>query len=138
VAAPLATTTGKILFTLAGGGYDGSAWTIANPVALSMNSEETFSTTSRGANIVFATTPQGSTARSERLRVAGNGNVGVGTPVPNQKLEVNGGIRLNTGTTKPTCDSNARGTFWVTQSSPSDVVEVCVQLDGALVWKALW
>jgi len=47
--------------------------------------------------------------------------------IPTAQLEVDGGMRLNTTVTKPTCDSTQRGTFWVTQaaSGANDNVEVC-------------
>ncbi|MEW6584685.1 MAG: hypothetical protein AB1442_03630 [Nitrospirota bacterium] len=58
-----------------------------------------------------------------------SGNVGISTTSPSQKLEVNGGVRLNTATTKPTCDANARGTQWFTQgaSGVKDTLEVCAK-----------
>jgi hypothetical protein len=65
------------------------------------------------------------------------GNVGIGTPGPNEKFEVNGGIRLNTTSAKPTCDASKRGTFWFTQGGigVADVLEVCMKLqDGTYVW----
>lgn len=71
------------------------------------------------------------------LSMASNQNVGVGTTAPAQKLEVNGGVRLNTATSRPACDNNTRGTFWVTQGSPSDTVSVCVSVNGAMNWKTL-
>jgi len=57
------------------------------------------------------------------------GNVGVGTSTPGRELEVNGGVRLNTATAKPTCDASTRGTFWVTLggSGVEDLVEVCTK-----------
>ena len=74
------------------------------------------------------------------MRITSAGNVGVGTPVPGQKLEVNGGIRLNPAVTpstpilpvKATCDSTVRGTIWLTQGSSvapftADALEVCVK-----------
>lgn len=56
-------------------------------------------------------------------------NVGIGVSNPAQTLEINGGLRLNTTATKPTCSSSQRGTFWVTQSGAGvkDAVEVCVK-----------
>lgn len=56
-------------------------------------------------------------------------NVGIGVSSPAMNLEVNGGLRLNTSASKPTCGSSIRGTFWVTQSGTGvkDSVQVCVK-----------
>ena len=64
------------------------------------------------------------------------GNVGIGTTTPAQKLEVVGGIRLNTAAGTPACDSNARGTLWVTQGA-TDTVQICVQTGSGLAWKTI-
>jgi N-acetylneuraminic acid mutarotase len=141
VAAPLATTSGKILFSLAGGGHDGVAWTAQNPSLISMVAEELFTPTAHGANILFHTTAPGGILRSEKMRVAGNGNVGIGTTAPTQKLEVNGGFRINTAAVKPSCDSTVRGTFWLTQKGTGtmDTLEVCIKdASEAYLWKAVW
>ncbi|MFA5840963.1 MAG: hypothetical protein WC847_01665 [Candidatus Paceibacterota bacterium] len=55
------------------------------------------------------------------------GNVGVGVTAPSQKLEVNGGVRLNTVTAKPTCDVTVRGTLWTAQGGAgvADTAEIC-------------
>lgn len=74
--------------------------------------------------------------RAERMRVAGNGNVGIGTSAPNQKLEVNGGVRLMTNDAQPACNDGARGTFWVVRGT-TDTVQVCVQGTGGPVWKTV-
>ncbi|MFA5936398.1 MAG: hypothetical protein WC822_00820 [Candidatus Paceibacterota bacterium] len=69
------------------------------------------------------------------------GNIGIGTTSPAQKLEVNGGVRLNTVTAKPTCDSTIRGTFWAVQSAAGvkDTVEVCAKDAGdAYAWRELY
>ena len=69
------------------------------------------------------------------------GKVGIGAEGPSQKLEVNGGVRLNTVTVKPTCDVTVRGTFWATQGATDvkDDVEVCAK-DGsnAYAWRPIY
>ncbi|PLY16314.1 MAG: hypothetical protein C0631_04065, partial [Sedimenticola sp.] len=66
------------------------------------------------------------------LAIDTNGNVGIGTgntTMPTQKLEVNGGIRMNPATAKPECTESARGTFWFTQGGTGvkDSLEVCAK-----------
>jgi hypothetical protein len=73
--------------------------------------------------------------------LAVNGNVGIGTTSPSAKLEINGGVRLNTATAKPTCDSTQRGIFWVTQGTAGvkDNVEVCAKdATDAYAWRTLY
>lgn len=68
-------------------------------------------------------------------------NVGIGTASPAQTLEVNGGVRLNTATAQPTCNSAGRGTFWVVQSGTGvkDYVQVCVKnASDAYVWALIY
>jgi len=80
----------------------------------------------------------GTTAGSATgLVVSSSNNVGISTEFPTQKLEVNGGVRLNTVTARPTCDANARGTFWVEQDTTNDVVQVCAMTGGSLMWTTL-
>ncbi len=59
-----------------------------------------------------------------RLRTDSD-SVGIGTRNPTQKVEINGGLRLNTADTQPVCDDNARGTQWFRQESTGDSLEVC-------------
>lgn len=83
------------------------------------------------------TTPVG----TPRLVIKGDGSVGIGTTTPSQSLEINGGVRINTATPKPTCDADARGTQWFTQGTAGvkDTLEVCAK-DAAnnYAWRTLW
>ncbi|RJP43607.1 hypothetical protein C4587_02930 [Candidatus Parcubacteria bacterium] len=68
-------------------------------------------------------------------------NVGVGVASPQQTLEVNGGLRLNTTALQPTCDANQRGTFWMFQAGGGvkDRVEVCVRnATGTYLWAVIY
>ncbi len=96
------------------------------------------------------------TTKYERLRITANGNIGINANTPKQRLEVGGGIRLNTvatksdptANTKPDCSnantnvvSDVRGTLWFTQgaSGVADKMEVCAK-DAAnnYAWVALF
>jgi Tfp pilus assembly protein PilE len=72
-------------------------------------------------------------------------NVGIGSGAvsPQQRLEVDGGLRLNTSAAKPACSAvqNTRGTFWVTQSGAGakDNVEVCVKnASDTYIWAPIY
>jgi hypothetical protein len=72
-----------------------------------------------------------------------NGNVGIGTAAVStgQRLEVNGGIALNTTSAQPTCSSTTRGTFWVTQgaSGVKDSVQVCAKdATDTYAWRTIY
>ncbi len=69
-------------------------------------------------------------------------NVGIGASMvsPTQKLEIDGGVKLNPSTSKPTCDSTARGMMWFTAAAAgtSDAVEVCIRNSSSTyVWSQL-
>ena len=55
-------------------------------------------------------------------------NVGIGASAPRQKLEVNGGVRLNpVSTSQPACDNSIRGSLWFVSrgANASDTLEIC-------------
>lgn len=96
---------------------------------LESKAEGNWTVSSTPSNFAFFTTPSGSSTRVERMRLTGAGNVGIGTTNPSQKLEVNGGVMLNTSTAKPTCNSTTRGTMWFTKAGvgAADTLEVCAK-----------
>lgn len=87
--------------------------------------------------MVFQRAPAGGALTTLMVLKGTTGNFGIGATTPTQKFEVNGGVRLNTVTSKPTCDSTARGTFWVEQGSPSDTVYVCLMINSVYSWKTV-
>ncbi|MFA5840844.1 MAG: hypothetical protein WC847_01045 [Candidatus Paceibacterota bacterium] len=86
-------------------------------------------------NLIYGTALDGTGA------TLSSGNIGIGVKAPAQKLEVNGGVRLNTVTAKPTCDATVRGTFWSFQGGTGvkDTVEVCAKDVGdAYAWRTIY
>jgi len=82
-----------------------------------------------------------------------NGRVGIGQVAPTQKLEVNGGLRLNPASVttsvpfvattaapaKPGCDVNARGTLWyVNNGAAKDNLQVCVYTGSGYLWTNIY
>jgi hypothetical protein len=96
----------------------------------------TWTATSFPTSVRFETTPSGGIARLERMRINASGNVGIGTTAPAQKLDVSGGIRLNSTGAQPTCDASNRGTFWVIQGT-TDVLQICAQVSGGYAWHGI-
>jgi hypothetical protein len=103
--------------------------------------EAAWTATSTPSFLSFETTAANLTTRSEKLRVTGAGNVGIGTTTPTQKLEVkNGGIRLNAGAA-PSCTTEIRGTLWLAQSSGAsgDILYVCASVgnNATPIWRTV-
>jgi hypothetical protein len=114
---------------------DARSWFV--PLACAMSATGSVECKSLGTNRNFTVTPSGT---GYTLL---NGNVGIGTTTisTGQKLEVNGGIALNTATAKPTCSATTRGTFWVTQNGAGvkDNVEVCAKdAADAYAWRTIY
>lgn len=125
-----------------------SGGTAYNAAGVNAYAESAWTTSSTPSFFSFATTKTGTTTRTERMRINSEGNIGVNTTIPKQKLEVNGGIRVypvatnaNTDTataaTKPTCDATTRGTIWLTIGASTDTLEVCAKVGGTYGFKAV-
>jgi competence protein ComGC len=69
-------------------------------------------------------------------------NVGIGTASPQQTLEVNGVLRLNTSVSSPACNSSARGTIWISThtTNATDTIQVCLEKsdNSTYFWAVLY
>jgi len=105
-------------------------------------SRDSFTISTKNDNSGIVTIPYGSfTVRNDALVVNTSGNIGVGTTTPTEKLEVNGGVKLNTTSAKPTCSVTTRGTLWFTQSAINvkDILEVCAKnASNVYAWRLLY
>jgi hypothetical protein len=96
IASPAATQVGGNLMTIAGSGHNGnpgeSGIVTLNAATIKMKAEENWTPSANGAFISFETTPPGSStaSRTERMRISGAGNVGIGTNNPLSLLHVKG------------------------------------------------
>lgn len=82
------------LLDIVGVGYTGSS-TIGYSVGARINLEADgdFQTSSSPGRIAFYTTPTGTVAAVERMRVTNQGNVGIGITSPSAFVEANGAVR---------------------------------------------
>jgi len=92
---------------VAAGWHSGGAFS-ANKVGIYFRAAENFTPTSQGTYLDIETTPIGSTTKTEKMRITGEGNVGIGTTTPTHKLEVCG----TSG-----CSYNEGGLAWIDASS---------------------
>ncbi len=95
LANPLAIQNGNFLFAIGAEGYNGSSYKRTGSV--DFIATEHWSTTANGTRIQFYTTQNGTQTASEKMRIQGNGDVGIGTTTPTAKLEVNGDLQLRGG-----------------------------------------
>jgi hypothetical protein len=89
-AKPLATLNGDSLGQFASAGYTGSAFP-SSKVKVGFLATENWTTAANGTAMTFATTANGTTTRTERMRIDNNGNIGIGTATPSHTLSLGGG-----------------------------------------------
>jgi hypothetical protein len=94
--APAAVQTNDILGGLAVRGYGTSTFSAGRGQVM-FKAAENWTDEANGTYLQFTTTPLGSGAWAERIRVTPDGNVGIGTPTPAEKLSVTGTIESSAG-----------------------------------------
>lgn len=106
--------------------------------AISVRTEGAWTSTSLPTYLTIETAGLNQSTYTEKVRVTGSGNMGIGTKTPVQKLDVNGGIRMSATTAAPTCNAVIRGTFWFTQGAPgvADTLQICAKDSaGSYLWR---
>jgi hypothetical protein len=80
-------------------GYTGTAFTAQGRARLLFRATQDWTSTANGTAIEFFTTPNDSTGPLKRMVITQDGVVGIGRANPVESLDVDGNLRLGTGTT---------------------------------------
>ena len=79
---PQNVASGVSLGAIAAFGYGSTGYSSSARANISFNTAEQWNNNAQGTYLSFETTPIGSTTKSARMRIADNGNVGIGTTTP--------------------------------------------------------
>lgn len=82
---------------VASGFHSGGAFG-GNSIGMFFKAAENFGSSAQGTYLTLETTPNGSASRAERLRVAQDGNVGIGVTAPAARLDVDGTVKVKSFT----------------------------------------
>ncbi len=85
-AVPSAVQNNDYLFGLSAAGYDGTSYTSSGRILF--RAGENFNSTDHGTGILFETAGLGSVSPSTRMVISPDGDVGIGTPTPVNRLAV--------------------------------------------------
>ena len=134
IATPTAASTGDILLRISANGYSNTGFTAGASARIDFVADELFSSTGRGSQIDFWTTPIGSTTVSNSASVSSDGFVGAG-------------VRFTTDNTYQTTrgipygeKAIASANYVATLGSDGklDSSQIPTSLSGAVVFKGSW
>jgi hypothetical protein len=117
LASPAATPNNSNLLALEGAGHTGIGFTM-DTGGVRIGSSETWSATANGTEIVFKTTENGTTTTLDKMKIANNGNVGIGLTSPASKLHVFNGASGVTPTSATTAVFEDNGNHYLGLNSP--------------------
>lgn len=104
-AIPTATELNNFMMSIGGRGYGDTGYSSQTKAVIFFQAAEDWTDSAQGAHISFWTTATGGTLRSEKMRILGSGNVGIGLTDPVSKLHVDAGtatasaLKFTVGTT---------------------------------------
>lgn len=143
-ASPSAVLANDGIGVLAFNGFDGTVFPASAPTLIRGFASENWSGNTWGSGLQFFTTANGGTTRTEKMRIAANGNIGIGTTSPFAKLSVIGGgffsdLVIENDLTVGS-DMSIAGHV-VLQRAAEENTQSCVSVnpdDGELVWNGGW
>jgi len=129
LAAPKAILNGDNIMAMQGRGYGATGFSTSSRAYMKFFAAENWTDAAQGTYISLATTPTGTAAAAERLRITAAGLVGIGTTAPAFPLSVNGviqstsgGFKFPDGTTQATAATG--GGAGLTLTSPDSSITV--------------
>lgn len=108
-ASPSAALSGDVIGALSGRVYGATGYAAASTGLINIKLNQDATDTNMGTYISFDTTPDNSVTATEKVRITGAGNVGIGTTIPGGALVVMSG-NVGLGTWKPTQLLDVKGT----------------------------
>jgi hypothetical protein len=93
---PSAVEADDMLASFNGRGYGATAFSDWPRGRIGISAAEKFTDSNQGAYLTLWTTPLGTTSVTERMRITSEGNVGINTTTPTEKLEVDGNAKADT------------------------------------------
>jgi hypothetical protein len=131
LAAPTPLQSGDLAGFLRWGGY-ADTWQ-NNLAACEVLATETWSATARGTRLAIYTTLSGQATRGERLRIDGNGYVGIATTAPQFPLHVAGTLAYGLPTAEPASASLSPGQMaWWLSEADNTLRALIKRSDGTL------
>lgn len=123
-ASPSAVAVNDVLGSLNFRGFGTTAYSAGSTGLIAAKAEGTFTDTSMPTALTFDTTPLNSVTAVESMRIAGSGNVGIGTTTPQWLLDIASSVTAQlTLTSSPTSPhwtfNNIFGNLFLATSSPT-------------------
>ena len=114
-------------------GYDASSEYVVG-AKIKAEAQGTFSTSNAKTDLMFFTTPDGSTTTTERMRITSEGKIGIGSNNPAQPLDVDGTIKGSTVITTGKLLELGTGTSGTPSGDAGIIIERGSSDNAAILW----